>query len=184
MQKSGKFDEESNPQSEETEIGVNVVKHTERSINLSIQLSNHTSEEDHSKSIFEEDVHDPVREPPEISILGSSRDIYGKNNEDNHKLTSEKVAVEVISLMTKLGTFVSDGVGILVKLGVDGCKSDEGSLSSLNHGKPEDSNPDSNVCNGRVCILGKSGHLLCNKSHDTDDGEDQGDRRVDLLEKS
>ena len=74
--------------------------------------------------------------------------------------------------MAKLGTLVSKWVRVLVKLGVNGCETNEGSLSSLNHGKPKDGNPDSDVCNGRVNIRGQSGHLLGDEGHNTNDGKD------------
>jgi hypothetical protein len=71
---------------------------------------------------------------------------------------------------------------ILVDLGVHGCETNERSLSSLNHGKPKDGNPDGNVCSDRVNIRGQSGVFLGDESHDTYHRKDEECYRVDTLE--
>jgi hypothetical protein len=75
------------------------------------------------------------------------------------------------SLVCDLGTLVCDRVRISVKLGVYRSKTYERSLSTLNHGKPTDSNPDEYVRDSRVSIFRKVGLRSCNQPHDNDDGE-------------
>ena len=117
-----------------------------RSIYLRLELSNVTGEENHGKTKSEENVDNPSWKIPETGSLNrTSRHVHAENYDDNHKLTSQKVPVEVVSLVGDGSTLVGDWVRISVKLLVYWRKSYKGSLSSLNHGKPKDSNPDKNV---------------------------------------
>ncbi len=137
MEKSGEFDSHSYPESEYCEVVVNVVKHTVRCVNLGVQLSNHTGDEDHCQTESEEGVLDPLWVSPDFSTSNwSGGHVYTENNQYNHKLTSKKVSVEVVSFVGDLGGHVGSWVGVSVKFLVHWSKSYKGSLSSFNHGEP------------------------------------------------
>ena len=165
------------------EVGVCVVKHTKGSIDLSVQLTNHTGEENHGTTVYEENIKNPLWEAPKSCILDRRpRDIDTENNKNNHKLTTEEVTIKVISLVTECGTFVGNWVRILVKFTVHRCKSNKRSLSSFNHGQPENSNPDQEVCSNWVGVIRKLSLPLGNKCHNHDNGENKKYHRVDTLE--
>jgi len=183
MKKSGELDGHGNPKGEKGKVVIGVVKHTKRGIDLRGQLSNVTGEKNHSKSGLKEDSLEPSGEIPDLGTSnGTSGNIDAENNEHNHELTSQQVSVEVISLVGDLGTLVSSGVRVGVKLGIDGNESDKGGLSSLYHGEPDDGSPKKTVSGSWVGIRRKVGLLGSDHSTDKNDREDQKDDRVGTLE--
>mmetsp|Transcript_1925 Transcript_1925/g.2777 ORF Transcript_1925/g.2777 Transcript_1925/m.2777 type:complete len:198 (-) Transcript_1925:126-719(-) len=184
MKKSGELNGHGDPKGEKGKVVIGVVKHTKRGIDLRGQLSNVTGEKDHGKSSLKEDSLKPCWETPDLGTSnGTSRDIDAEHNEYHHELTSEEVSVEVISLIGDLGTLVSLGVRVGVKLGIDRDESDERGLSSLNHGEPDDGCPKKTVGGSWVGILRKVGLLGSDHSTDEDDRENQQNDRVDTLDK-
>jgi hypothetical protein len=169
MQKTGELNGHGNVKSKESKVVVNVIKHTQRCIDLRVELTNHTSEENHGKSNSEEDINHPLRKSPKLGTFnGSSRDVDTEYDENNHKLTSEKVTVKIVSLVGDGSTLVGKRVGVLVKFFVDGGESNERPLPTLNHGKPDDGDPDQSVGSSRVSIRGKTSLSICNQAHNED----------------
>ena len=108
-----------------------VIKHVMATDDLGVELTNHACEENHGNTRHEEDVDDPVGKAPKtngmtVVSVGSSAKFDNENNQDDHKLATEKVSIEVIALIDELGASVCHRVALLVKFGIDGSEADEG----------------------------------------------------------
>jgi len=171
---TGDFDESGNPVGEGHEVVVDVVKHAVGSIDLGSQLSNNNILQNHGNSGSKEDSLDPFRKSKNIGIGGrSSAKSDGEVDEDNHELTSHKVSVQVVSLVSPSGDLVGDRVRFAVKFTVNWWKTNHRALSSFNHGHPDDKRPHDDTGRGRVDITGKLGVSGGDQSQNGDDGEDQ-----------
>jgi len=102
-----------------------------------VELTDHACEENHGNTRHEEDVDDPVGKAPKTNgmigsiAVGSSAKIDNENNQDDHKLATEKISVEIIALIDELGAPVCHRVALLVKFGIDGSEADEGTCIIL-----------------------------------------------------
>ena len=111
VDKTGELNDHADNNSEVVGPGVEVVKHAVRGVDLRVELSAHGGEENHGKTGSQEGVEDSLRKAPELGIGNrSSRDVDGEHNEDNHKLTSEKVSVEGVAVCGHGSGLVGDGV--------------------------------------------------------------------------
>ena len=157
--------------------------HTVRSIHLRVELSDHSGEENHSKSGSQEDIQNNLRKSPECGISDwVSRLVDGENNEDNHELTPEKVAVEVVASVRNTSGLVRNGVAFLVKVTVDRSQTDQGSLSTFNNGQPEDGEDQEHQREDGVDILGNVSLLGKDQTSDQGTRPDKGDGRDDILD--
>jgi hypothetical protein len=99
-------------------------------------------------------------------------------------LTAHEVTIQVVSQEGGGGVQISDGVGVLVKSGVDGRKTNEGGLLSLNHREPNygaDANEEGGPWGS---IGGKLGVLCEHKRYDQNDGENEEDDGISVAEDS
>jgi hypothetical protein len=153
---------------------------------LRVELTNHTGEKNHGETTSQEHANNPVREAPQLRVSkGSTGDIDSEDGQDNHELTSQKVAIEVVALVGKSSTLVSDGVRFLVELLVNRIESDQGSLRSLNHGEPADADNEGDKSDNGADLARELGALLDpDETHDQRERDDQKDRRVGVLEQS
>jgi hypothetical protein len=164
------------PERKDGEVVVNVVEHAKRRVDLRVQLTNHSREEDHGETACQEHLGKDRRAPKFSILKRTATKIDDEDNHNNHELTTHQVPIKVITLVGKRSALVSDFVRVLVKLSVDGSQTDQRPLASLHHREPNDSDPDENKGKGRVNISGELGFLLENQSHDDDDGKDQETR--------
>jgi len=177
---TGYLNSSGNPVGEGHEVVVDVVKHHVGSVTLGSQLSNDNVLQDHSHTGSEEDGSHPVRKSKNLSSgeRGSAKS-DGEVDEDNHELTSHEVSVEVVSLVGPSGDLVGDRVRFAVEFAVDWGKTDQGALSSFNHGHPDDKSPHDDTGGGRVDIAGQLGVSGSDQSQNDGNGEDQKEKRVD-----
>mmetsp|Transcript_23514 Transcript_23514/g.34181 ORF Transcript_23514/g.34181 Transcript_23514/m.34181 type:complete len:221 (-) Transcript_23514:368-1030(-) len=183
MHKARKFNGHGSVEGEYRKVGVDVVKHAVGSIHLRSKLSNHTSEQNHCKTSYQENINDPLGKTPKLSTTNrGTRHVDAESNEDNHKLTSHQVTVKIVTNVANFGGDVSSRVAVLVELKVDGCKSNQGSLTSLNHTEPEYQSPQYDESKSWVHILGHLGLLSEDQPHDDYDTEDKKNSRVDILD--
>jgi len=177
---TGDFDTGSDAVGEGHEVGVDVVKHHVRSIALRSELSNNDVLQHHGNTGSEEDGSNPVRKSKNFgSGKRSSAKSDGEVDEDNHELTSHEVSVEVVSLVSPSGDLVGDRVRFAVEFAVDGWKTDQGALSSLNHGHPDDKSPHDDTGGGGVNIAGQLGVSGSDKRQNDDDREGQKEQGND-----
>mmetsp|Transcript_10334 Transcript_10334/g.22740 ORF Transcript_10334/g.22740 Transcript_10334/m.22740 type:complete len:538 (+) Transcript_10334:172-1785(+) len=183
MQETRGFNSHGNPNSEGGKVVVQVVKHAVGSIDLGVQLTNHACEKNHGKTRLEEAVGKRSGKVQDISIRnGSSRHVDNKNQGQHHELTSHKVTVQVVTLVSTLADLVRNRVGFLVEFRVNRRKTNHGSLGSFHHGQPDQSTPKGNSSKGRVHILRQVGLFINDQSMDHNEGEDQEAARHDHLQ--
>ena len=183
MHQTRELDSHGKTQGEVGKVVVTVVKHTNGSVHLRVQLTNHTCEENHGETGDKEDINNNLWHAPESSVSDwSSAQVDGENNEDDHELTSHQVTVEVVSGVAEQGVLVSNWVRLLVQFAVNWGKTDERSLGSFDHRQPNDGNPHHNEGNSWVNILGKSGLSGEDQTSNDNTGEDQQNSRVDILD--
>lgn len=95
-----------------------MLKQANGSIDLGVELTNHTGEEDHGETGDKEDINDDLWHAPERGVGDwSSAQVDGENNEYNHKLTSDEVTVEVVSLVADHGVIGGSPCTIHGRLG-------------------------------------------------------------------
>ena len=137
---TGELNGHGNVEGEESEVVVDEVDHTVGSIDLGGELSKLTCEDDHTESNIKEDCFQPSGHTEHISISTGrgTAQVDHENYQKNHELTAHEVTIQVVSQEGGGGVQVCDRVGVLVKLGVDGRKTNEGGLLSLNHREPYD----------------------------------------------
>ena len=185
MHDTGNLNKSSNPVGESHEVVVDVVKHHVGSVTLRSQLSNNNVLQDHGNTGSKEDGSDPVRKSENLgSGERSSAKSDGEVDEDDHELTSHEVSIEVVSLVGPSGDLVGDRMGFSVEFSVDWGKTDQGALSSFNHGHPDDENPQEDTGEGGVDIAGQLGVSGSNQSQNDDDGEghkEKGNDNTDLV---
>jgi len=177
---TGDLNKSGDPVGEGHEVVVDVVKHHVRGVTLRSQLSDDNILQDHSNTRSEEDGGDPVRKSENLSSSerGSAK-TDGEVDEDNHELTSHEVSVEVVSLVGPSGDLVGDRVRFAVEFAVDWGKTDQGALSSFNHGHPDDENPQEDTGKGGVDIAGQLGVSSCDQRENNDDRKRHKKKRND-----
>lgn len=163
-------------------IELTVIKHAMASVNLRVELTDHVGEEDHGDSGGQEQASHPARESPKGSTVdGFSSHVVAEDDQDNHELTTEKVAIEVVTLVGEGGTHVGVLVGILVEVERNWCQTDDGSLASFHHGQPEGTDDEDNKGNSGVRFCGKSGLVREDRTHDEGSAEDEEETGVHVL---
>ena len=181
---TGDLDGHGNVQSEEGEVVVDVVKHAVRGVDLGGELTDHASQKNHGETSDEEDLGDPGGKAPKLGTGdGSTGKVDKENNEDNHELTAHEVTVKVVALVGDAGALVRELVGLGVNVVLDGGKTDEGGLSTLNHREPDEERPQHNEGGGRVGLLGQTGLVGELEASHQNDRKDQKSGRVDALER-
>ena len=142
MHDAGGLDGHGDVEGEDGEVVVDVVKHAVGGVDLGGELADHASQEDHGKTSDEEDLGDPGGEAPEGGAGdGSTGHVDEEDDEDDHELTAHEVAVEVVATVGNGRALVRELVGLGVNVILDGGKTDQGGLSALNHGEPDEERP-------------------------------------------
>ena len=167
MHETSSFNDEGRVESEGHEVSVDVVKHAVRGVNLGGELSDGDNDQNHGNTRSEEDVLDDLGHSKSVgSLKRRSTKVDSKVDEDNHELTSYEVTIQVVSLVSERADLVGDGVRFLVKVTVDGGKTDHGALSSFDHGHPKDSEPENDDGESRVDVVGDPGIFVEHETHD------------------
>ena len=139
---AGGLDGHGDVEGEDGEVVVDVVKHAVGGVDLGGELADHASQEDHGETSDEEDLGDPGGEAPEFGAGdGSTGHVDKEDDEDDHELTAHEVAVEVVATVGNGRALVRELVGLGVNVILDGGKTDQGGLSALNHGEPDEERP-------------------------------------------
>jgi len=183
VQQSGELNGHGDVESEDGEVVVDVVKHAVGGVDLRVELTNHTCEQNHGNTSDQEDVENNLREAPKSSSgKGSTRQVDHEHNQDNHELTSEKVTIEVVSLMAKRSAFVGKRVRFFVQFLVDWGKTDHGGLASLHHGEPDDGKPHDKESEPGVDVRCERGVTGEDKTANNYNGEDKKTCRIEILD--
>ena len=140
MHDTGELNDHRRVESEEGEVVVDEVDHRVSRNDLRPKLTKAASEDDHTKSNVKEDELDPVGHAKHIylRIEWLTALVNDEDNHEYHELPSHEVPIEVVTLECNGSTLVGDGVTVLVKFWVDGWKTNERCLRTLDHGKPCD----------------------------------------------
>ena len=172
-----------NVHGDEHEVVVDVVEHHVRGVALGGELADLGGEQNHGNAGIEEDGNDNVGEAEHRGATeGGAGQVDEEDDQNDQELAAHEVAVEVVTLVAPDADLVREGVGLLVQVGVDGGKADEGALATLDHAEPEEGHPAHDEGDGGVGVLGQRGLAGEHQRHDNDDGEDQQARRIGVLE--
>lgn len=154
------------------------------SVDFGVELSDHASEKDHGKAGSQEHAQQPIGESPKLGVFnGRSGTLNDKDDQDNHELTSKNVAIEVVALVHETGAAVRPLVSILEEVFVNGSQTDNGSLSSFDHGQPCNGTKQDDHGKHWVHAMGRPFRLFSvDETQNDDDTEHQEDGRVDVLE--
>ena len=183
VNQSGEFDDHGDAECEVVGPVVEVVKHTVRGVDLRVQLTDHGGEEDHGQTTSEEDVDKSFRESPKGGVGGGSTgDVDGENDEDNHELTTHQVTVQSVTGVGQGAAFVGGLVRFTVQFAVDGSQTNKGGLATFDDGQPKACNPQTDESQDGVDIRGELGLTSEDQPHNGGDGEDQGTCRDDVLD--
>ena len=152
-------------------------------VHLSSKLANVGSHQDHGDARAQEDLLDQGWQSKSISTWeGSATQVRSEDNEHNHELTPDEVAIKIVALVGKNRVLVGDRMALLVEIPVDRRESNQRSLSSFHHGEPDNGTPDKDKGEGRVDIRGHCGLAGKDESHNDDDRECEETKRVSVLE--
>mmetsp|Transcript_15562 Transcript_15562/g.35631 ORF Transcript_15562/g.35631 Transcript_15562/m.35631 type:complete len:538 (+) Transcript_15562:176-1789(+) len=183
MQETRSFNSHGNPDSESSKVIVQVVKHAVGSIDLGVQLTNHAGEQNHGQTRLEEAIGQRSGKVQDIGIRnGGTRHVDDKDQGQDHELTSHKVAIQVVTLVSSLADLVGNGVGFTVEFTVNRGKTNHGGLGTFHHGQPEQSTPKCHSSKGRVDVFRQVGLFINDQSMDHNEGEDQEAARHDHLQ--
>ena len=166
------------------QVKLTVVKHAVAAVDFGVELTDHAGEENHTKSGDQEHAQQPIGESPKLGVFnGRSGTLNDKDNQDNHELTSKDVAIEVVALVHETGAAVRPLVGILEEVFVNRSQTDNGSLSSFDHGQPCHGTKQDDHGKHRVHAMSRPFRLFSvDETQNDDDTEHQEDGRVDVLE--
>ena len=83
---------------QQSAVILTVIKHVMAANDLRVELADHTSEEDHGNSRYQENADEPAGHAPEFDIIISigvsgTAKLYNEHDQDDHELTAEKVSV-------------------------------------------------------------------------------------------
>jgi hypothetical protein len=151
-------------------------------VDLRVELTNHYGEENHGQPRNQEHVGQPFGESPKFSATaGFSGNVDGEDNQDNHELTSQKVAIEVVAFVDDGSTPVRVFVGVLVEITIDWPQTDYGSLASFHHRQPSHGDNEDDKGRSGVHIAGEPGVLGEDETHNEGNAKDEEEARVDVL---
>ncbi len=131
---------------EEHKPRVDEVEHAVGGIDLSSELSDVDGDEDHRDAISEEDLRScgvGSSKAKDVSIrYRCSAKVDHEDEKDDEELTSNDEALHVVPVVGDRGTSVADGVRVDIIILVSGLETDEASLTTFNHGEPDDAQPE------------------------------------------
>jgi len=111
-------------------------------VDLRVELTDHAGEENHRDAGSDKGIDHPIGESPQfdavIAAVASSGELHGEDDEDHHKLASQKVTIQVIALVDGGSAHVRLLMCLPVELGIDGPETNEGTLPSFYHRQPKD----------------------------------------------
>jgi hypothetical protein len=120
-------------------LALTVIKHAMTTVDLRIKLTDHTGEENHGQTGTKEDVSQPVGQSPKGLVMGCCTSHFNSvDNQNNHELTPQKVAIEVVTFMDEGSTLERVWMGVPVEIIIDWPETDNSSLASFHHCQPSD----------------------------------------------
>ena len=179
VKETGEFNHHGNVESEDSKVVVDKVKHHVSGVDLSSELTNHGTHQNHGDSRVQKDLGNKRRESKDRSSgKRSTRVVDDEDKQHNHELTTHEVTIKVVTLVGDLGALVSDGVGIFVEININRRKTDQRTLSTFHHSEPNHGYPNGDKCSSWVEIGGDTSLSTEDETHDNRNGEDQETCRV------
>jgi len=108
-----------------------------------------------------------------VFVDGVCAEVLDKYESEHHELPAHEIAIEVVSLVDHRHDLISGGMGLFVKIGVYGGKTDERSLASLHVGQPHDGQPEDEEGDDGVRVIGDAGVAVKDDADHNDGAEYQ-----------